>query len=165
MTEPRIYRYKFTDDFINEIKKFIHIHRFDAIDVFKEAWEEWKVQNYHLVINEELQLKSKGYEGDVSTKMYKSVRYYYKNKPLSRQEPKKRKVYIRLDADVLSLMDRHITDNTQKPSVSYGYFVEINADSLKLLEVSLIDKGLSKEDINAKIKKTFKNRYFRLIKK
>ena len=160
-----IYRYKFTDGFMKEIKKFIDIHRFDESIVFKEAWVKWYDDHSTVVDAESTFLKEKGYGGDIASKMYKSVRYYYKNKPLSSKKPKKRQKYIRIDTEILEIMDRFIDDNKEKPSASYEKFIRTNGALLNKNEDNLIQNGLSKEDIALKMKKTFKNRYFRLVKK
>ena len=79
---------------------------------------------------------------------------------------KKRKTYIRLDLETLSLMDAHIGRDPQKPSLSYANFIENYSIQIRQLTSSLIrDTGLNKEDISKKLKKTFKNRYFRLSRK
>ena len=56
-------------------------------------------------------LENLGYRGDVKTKMYKSVRYYYKDKSDKKVDPKKRRVYISLDGDILDSIDSHIDKN------------------------------------------------------
>ena len=75
-----IYRYKFTEDFMNELFNFSKIHQYDDRKDFKEAWELWLVDNEEIVIDEEIRLINLGYVGDVRDKMFKSARYYFRKK-------------------------------------------------------------------------------------
>jgi len=158
-----IYRYKFSPEFTNKLLAFIDIHRFDSAPIFKDEWHKWYAGNGELVQRENRRLVELGYVGDVSDKMYKSARYYYKNKPTVSRRPQKRRKYIRLSGDILALMDDHIGDNREKPSVSFQMFMEKHKEQMASLKTELREKGVKNEDFDIKIKKTFKNRYFRLM--
>ncbi len=158
-----IYRYKFSSEFTNQLLQFIDIHRFDTVNIFKEEWGRWYATNNEVIQREISRLLDLGYKGDVLDKMYKSARYYYKNKPLVAKSPKKRRKYIRLDSDILTLMDEHITRNSEKPSLSYELFIEKNKARIAILKSDLLEKGIKDNEVGIKIKKTFKNRYFRLM--
>jgi len=158
-----IYRYKFSSEFTNGLLQFIDIHRFDSVPIFKDEWNKWRVENDELIQRENMRLVELGYTGDIADKMYKSARYYYKNKSTVPKSPKKRRKYIRLDSTILSLMDDHIGESRGKPSSLFQMFIEKNKDKLASLKVNLREKGVKNEDIDAKIKKTFKNRHFRLM--
>ena len=158
-----IYRYKFSSEFTNGLLQFIDIHRFDSVPIFKDEWNKWRVENVELIQRENMRLVELGYTGDIADKMYKSARYYYKNKSTVPKSPKKRRKYIRLDSTILSLMDDHIGESRGKPSSLFQMFIEKNKDKLASLKVNLREKGVKNEDIDAKIKKTFKNRHFRLM--
>ena len=110
-----------------------------------------------------MRLVELGYTGDIADKMYKSARYYYNNKSTVPKSPKKRRKYIRLDSTILSLMDDHIGESRGKPSSLFQIFIEKNKDKLASLKVDLLEQGVKNEDFDAKIKKTFKNRHFRLM--
>ena len=159
-----IYRYKFSPEFTNHLLIFINIHRFDTIKIFKEAWDLWYVTNEEIIRRETDRLCDLGYVGNIGEKMYKSARYYYKNKPLGTQSPKKRRKYVRLKSDILSLMDDYIGATREKPSISFKMFLEKNKEKMASLKSDLCEKGVKNEDIDIKIKKTFKNRYFRLMR-
>lgn len=164
--ETKIYRFKLSDEFILTMQEFVNTHRYDDIPLFKEAWHKWYKKNAELVEREGIRLQSIGYEGDISVKIYKSARYYYKNKSLVETPPKKRRPYIRLDPEILKCIDDHIGCSCQqKPSAAFRSFMEIQAETVQKSARILHDKGLMQDDIDAKIKKTFKNRYFRLITK
>ena len=158
-----IYRYKFSSEFTNKLLAFIDIHRFDSVSIFKDEWHKWCAGNDELVQRENMRLVELGYTGDIADKMYKSARYYYKNKPTVTKSPKKRRKYVRLSGDILALMDDHVGGNREKPSVSFQMFMEKHKEKMASLKSELREKGIKSEEIDIKIKKTFKNRYFRLM--
>ena len=76
----KTYRYKFSNEFLENLKEFTRIHKFDDAKVFKENFETWKEDNDETITREVNYMRNMGYEGDVIDKMYKSARYYFKNK-------------------------------------------------------------------------------------
>ena len=45
-TKPtKTYRYKFSKGFLENLKEFTRIHKFDEAKVFKEHFDEWKDEN------------------------------------------------------------------------------------------------------------------------
>jgi len=85
--------------------------------------------------------------------MYKSVRYYYKNKPAVALPPKKRKKYNRLSADILHRIDRDIAlRKDKKPSVAFTEFLGIQESSDEKIFDGIPEKAL---------KKTYKNRFYK----
>ena len=89
-TKPsaKTYRYKFSKDFLVNLKEFSRIHKFDESQVFKDSWEEWCKTNKTIIEQESNKLKADGYQGDVLVKMYKSARYYFKNKSNEKKQQK-----------------------------------------------------------------------------
>ena len=65
-----IYRYKFTDDFTQELYKFSKIHQYDHRKDFKDAWQIWTEENENLVDGEVRRLANLGYDGDILDKMF-----------------------------------------------------------------------------------------------
>lgn len=165
-----IYRYKFTDDFTNEMYKFSKIHQYDHRKDFKEAWEIWLEDNDDIATGEVRRLTNLGYDGDILDKMYKSARYYFRKKSTEKKAPQKRRVYQSVQKDLLESMDEHIkshiNEENYKPSEGFDRFCKENLDLLKE-EVSILCKNgfTNSEEIKQKIKKTYKNRYFILISK
>ena len=53
----QIYRYKFTDQLLEELKSFASVHRYDEIPIFREHWETWLTKNKEIVMREERVLK------------------------------------------------------------------------------------------------------------
>jgi len=161
-----IYRYKFTQDFMDELHNFSKIHQYDDRVMFKEAWTLWSEQNEEIIKEEVERLLRNGYEGDILDKMFKSARYYFRKKSTQKPEPKIRKPYISLQKEILDLMDLYIKENECKPSEGFANFCNANIDGLKteigrLMENGFIDAKLIQE----KFKKTYKNRYFILTNK
>jgi hypothetical protein len=165
-----IYRYKFTNDFTNELYKFSKVHQYDHRKDFKEAWENW-IKNYSDLLDDEIRrLNNLGYHGDVIDKMFKSARYYFRKKNTEKKAPAKRRVYVGSQKDLLEAMDNHIKSNILlsdfKPSDGFDEFCKKNIDILKEQVNILYHAGLIDPiEIKAKIKKTYKNRYFLIINK
>ena len=168
----KTYRFKFSKDFLENLKEFTRIHKFDNAKVFKENFNEWKDENKDVISREVLYMRNIGYEGDVIEKMYKSARYYFKNKSDEKVKPKKRRQYIGIDIILKDKMDEFIQNklngkgDTPKPADAYTEFIENSSNRLILSseKTRLISFGLDEEGVNKKFKKTFKNRYFLKLK-
>jgi hypothetical protein len=165
-----IFRYKFTEEIILEIHKFTKIHQFDKRNDFKDAWNNWIIENDSIISKEVQRLIDLGYEGDVIDKMYKSARYYFRKKSTEKKEPSKRRNYIGLQKELLESMDNHIKNNINnedyKPSIGFDNFCKENLNLLKIEINKLIHFNITDtQEIKNKIKKTYKNRYFMIINK
>ena len=115
-----------------------------------------------MIHRETLYLKSRGYDGDVIQKMYRSGRYYFRNKSSVQTEPKQRRKYLSTDKETIDMMDRVILrqESTLKPSILYDQFCVDYPDLIQYELDRMIETGLSNHDIHHKLKKTYKNRYF-----
>ena len=140
-----IYRYKFSNELMEPLTEFSSKHRFDEASLFKVYWERWESQpqNISIVDREERRLKMLGYEGDMHKKMYKTVRYYLKNKSLEKKEPKKRRKYVTLDKEFLEKMDDHILQVAIVQQIK-----------------TMMNNDMTEVQAGNKIKKTYKNRYY-----
>ena len=163
-----IYRYKFSPTYLAHVHDtFLNAHRFDESDVFKSAWSDWKMRNDEVVQREIRRLTNLGYNGDISDKMYKSVRYYFKNKSTAEATPKKRRTYIRLNKSTLDVMDNYISEmegTYAKPSESFKAFLDKHTDLIQTIKSTFAEKGVEEDYIDLKIKKTYKNRCFKYFK-
>mgnify|MGYP001465795542 CR=1 FL=1 len=75
----------------------------------------------------------KGYEGDVLVKMYKSARYYFKNKSAEKKDVKKRRQYVGLTPEFREAVDEATAINTfcnGTPPLNIGDYIGVNADSV-----------------------------------
>jgi hypothetical protein len=171
-SQNTVFRFKFTPNFISELTSFSKLHQYDDIHTYKDMWKTWLSQNDILIQTEIQNHKLQGYQGDVIDKMYKSGRYYFrnKNKPVMKN-PQQRRKYISINPEIIDLMDQHINYNVNtvlfKPSTSYEQFcIEykdyLDKESDRIIELNL---QITSEEINSKFKKTYKNRYFEYVKK
>ena len=164
-----IYRYKFTQDFMDELYKFSKVHQYDDRVAFKEAWKEWTEKEDELVESETTRLQELDYDGDILDKMFKSARYYFRKKSNVKPEPKTRRKYIGVHKELLEKMDSHIlrglASEEYKPSDGFNNFCVNNVESLKTEVGRLLENNIDSDEIMNKIKKTYKNRYFMLINK
>jgi hypothetical protein len=160
-----IYRYKFTKEFTDELYIFAKIHQYDHRKDFKDAWLIWKENNEILIETEIRRLTELGYNNDVLDKMFKSARYYFRNKNSIEKEQKQRCNYIGIQKQLITSMDNHIKMiiHNNKPSDAFIQFCqdENNLSIIKEEVVKLLNDGLKDHiEIKNKIKKTYKNRYF-----
>jgi hypothetical protein len=167
-----IYRYKFTNEFTDEMFQFAKIHQYDDRKSFKEAWEIWTEKFEELISGEVRRLSNLGYEGDILDKMFKSARYYFRKKQLEKKDSVKRRDYVCLNKTFLNIIDEHIKENiykekeTFKPSDGFNEFCKSNVDLLKIEINNLFQNGITDtNEIKMKMKKTYKNRYFIIINK
>ena len=146
-----IYRYKFTPDIVDLLTEFGKTHQYDPKKVYKDAWNEFIINNNEVLEREERRLNSLGYEGDCYDKMYKSARYYFRKKSLTKKEPKQRRKYISCDRDMLDAMDEHINNginnqgNNFKPSDGYDHFVTSNQNIVIEEITRMIENGFTEK--------------------
>ena len=163
-----IYRFKFTEDFMAELYKFAKIHQYDHRKDFKEAWTKWTDENSDIITNETERLLALGYknEDNIDDKMFKSARYYFRKKSPVKPEPKPRRQYISVDPELLSAIDQHIiVNNDCKPEAAFVLFCKDNEQILRQTIGQICSQGINDSQlIQQKIKKTYKNRYFLLLR-
>lgn len=167
--DVNIFRYKFSDDFIEELFTFSRVHQFEERKHFKESWNKWLEENNEIVTKEMERLTNLGYEGDIIDKMYKSARYYFRKKGTEKKAPKIRREYIGSSKRLRDAMDTHILKNINnihyKPSDGFDDFCKINLNLLTEEVKELCKLGIDDPvEIKNKFKKTYKNRYFIIIK-
>ena len=164
-----IYRFKFTEQFMEELYKFSKIHQYDDRKDFKEAWKVWTEENEDIINEESVRLNNLGYpkEGDIIDKMFKSARYYFRKKSTEKKQPIQRRQYISVTRELLDAMDNHIEENMLKedyqPKTGFVSFCKGNEKVLKESLTKIFEQGIKDSElIQDKIKKTYKNRYFML---
>lgn len=165
MNTNTTFRFKFTPAFLEELKVFSHNHKHDDPKDFKMNWDIWTEKHKEIIDRETKILQTQNYKGNIHDKMYKSARYYFKNKSTEKTKPKKRRQYVGINRDILDSMDQHIDNiikNNFKPAQAYKSFMDdIEYKHLIDNEVTrLKNQELNREDIFNKFKKTYKNRYF-----
>jgi hypothetical protein len=171
-----IYRYKFTQEFMDDLYKFSKIHQYDTRHDFKEAWEKWCEDNEDIIQEEIQRLSRLGFRGDILDKMFKSARYYFRKRGEVRSEEAGtqmvakdgRRTYKGSSKQLLEVIDQHIRNkllgSSLKPSIAFLDFCKGNTELLKEEIINLMNTGFKdKKEIQNKIKKTYKNRYFMII--
>jgi len=180
----KTHRFVFSKEIIDCMAEFAKIHQYDDRKTFKESWQTWiKDEDVETMMNIEIKrLSNLGFEGDVMDKMFKSTRYYYRNKSdhqNNETEKKMRKSYEKFSTDILENIDEHIhrqikasslnkkLDNKNlsiiSPAESFNhYLLENKAEILKHLKDE--DKVTKKdvEEMIQKYKKTYKNRFYNI---
>ena len=169
-TNIKIYRYKFSHEFIEELYKFSKVHQYDHRKDFKDAWDLWVDDNSKIVSQEFTRLTDLGYNGDILNKMFTSARYYFRKKETEKKTPRMRCTYIGIQKELLDAMDNHITlklsEAWYKPSIGFNDFCKENIELLQQeIEILIKYNVVDADDIKKKIKKTYKNRYFMIINK
>jgi hypothetical protein len=176
----KTHRYDFSKEIEYKLREFAKIHENSERKYTKQEWIKWTHQHEESIKEEEERLKKYGYEGDVKTKMFTSIKYYYmkkdkkdkKNKKgTNTQEEKteKRNKYISLSHSMLENIDNHImkeiNHNMEKngliniePSSAYLNFCKEN--QLQIIEeIKILKEQMDQNQIATKLKKTYKNRY------
>jgi hypothetical protein len=160
-----IYRYKFTEDFMEELYKFSKIHQYDDRNDFKDAWKVWTEDNEDIIEEETRRLTNLGYDGDILVKMFKSARYYFRKKSTQKKDPVKRTTYINVNKELITEIDSHIErqnyNKDYQPKTAFLDFCKDNEALLQETIRNIYQQGIHDSNaIETKIKKTYKNRYF-----
>ena len=169
VSQPQVFRFKLDDNMVSILYQFSKLHQHDDRVSYKEAWNLWVENNKEAIDREQRRLLDLGYEGDVIAKMYKSARYYFRKKPVKKEEPKARRKYVSGSGTLIEAMDDHIADKIMlanyRPSTGYDEFCSLHKELIGQEIHRFIQEGLTDgQEIQAKIKKTYKNRYFQYIK-
>lgn len=136
---------------------------------YKNSWEMFLRDNHDMIEKEERELMNIGFKGDIRKKMFTSVKYYLSKKTNDKTEPRERRSYVHIDKNILEAMNAHIIDNKGNdgftPARGYSEFYETNEQDI-IIEKSRLKTSteLTDDEIEFKIKKTYKNRYFILCK-
>ena len=184
-TKARVLRFEFSSALIERLNGFVNVHEYDDRKTYKEAWMAWLAHDEiaALLTTEVARLRDLGYKGDVLDKLFKSGRYYFRTREpmvpntqprlgtaerLGQAPPRK---YVLLNSEVLDAMDEHIerglrSNDAYTPASGFVDFCNMRTDDavLKAEVVSLSERLSSGEAVHAKLKKTYKNRYFMLNK-
>jgi hypothetical protein len=184
----KTFRFVLSNEVVECISEFAKVHQYDDRKFFKEEWEKWvKSEDVEPIINDEVKrLKNGGFEGDALDKMFKSARYYFRNKLTQNNDNendyKIRKTYETVPRNILENIDAHIysqiRNNTKKyiddevqtsdisPGDSFNNYLADNKNVLlNLLQESKNNGQINKKDVEdmvKKYKKTYKNRFYNI---
>jgi hypothetical protein len=196
----RVLRFEFSSAIIELMKAFTEVHQYDDRKTYKEAWTAWLLTEdaAALLKTEVERLTDLGYKGDVADKLFKSGRYYFRQKtcgpgnyvprtpppnlslhadpmcpkqvgvrdvPIALVAPRK---YVLLNRDLLNVMDTHIECGLRfaeyTPAGGFAEFCKLNVDSYRDEVARLSELMTTGEAVHDKLKKTYKNRYFMIVK-
>jgi hypothetical protein len=186
----RILRFEFSDALIEQVTAFARVHQYDDRKTYKDSWTQWLSSDElaSLFNAEVVRLNALGYKGDVAVKLFKSGRYYFRDKQQQQQQQqqhKRRQRYVTASHALLIAMDDHIersirSNTAYTPAIGFSDFFKMHAnDDVLKPEVarlyglmnnahnsnnSTIGTNVVRE-IQEKLKKTYKNRYFMMMQK
>jgi len=109
--DPYTYRFKMTPLVVSKLTTFACANKDVHRKTFQSNWMQWLAQNAEEVGRETERLKARGYRGDPVDKMYKSARYYFRNKSDAKSEPcapaapTVRRTYRSMGRELLTAMD------------------------------------------------------------
>ncbi len=162
----KIFRYKFSEEMTDSLSQFAKKNELLDRLQYKEQWDLWLIENDSLVKSETDRLHSLEYSGNVPEKMFKSARYYFRTKRPT--VTKERRPYISLDTECIHAIDTYLYRDIENPDFtpqnSFMKFWQENQSDPLFLRQGEQWEGKLPEKMEAKIKKTFKNRYFILSK-
>ena len=185
----RVLRFEFSNALIESVMGFTTVHQYDDRKTYKEAWAQWLAHDeIAAMLKAEVErLTNLGYKGDVADKLFKSGRYYFRQKtygfpylslhdePLGVRgalvAPRK---YVTMGRELLRAMDEHIerglrTNDAYTPAIGFSDFFRTYASSDMLkAEVGNLIRHYETvpnpaKKLHAKLKKTYKNRYFMMV--
>jgi len=164
------FRHTFSKSFVELLSEFSKLHESDDRKVFKSEWDLWirRTDILPMIHDEVKLLRASGFEGDALDKMFKSCRYYFRTKNVHDKDDKKqRKPYVALSKCVLQHMDEHIkTQFGERPEEAYNNYCNRFTQKIKDEIQSLSSETEDAiDDIYKKYKKTYKNRFYVLVKK
>ena len=176
-----VFRFNLSDEMVDALLDFSKTHQFDDRHAYADAWNEWKNAPHisNMLADEIERLQGMDYKGSaesIESKIFKSGRYYFRNKSFVKVPPKPRGKYISVSKELICAMDEHIArginnngnNDGQIPSPAspadlFSDFCKRCVDILKMEIDRLIDLEPFSEDptlIISKIKKTYKHRAF-----
>ena len=172
MNATKIYRYKFDESITSILQDFSKIHINENKNDFNHYWELWLLENKEIIEREKNRLENIGFKGDVYKKMYISSRYYLVKKRDDIDKSlinNKKKEYISVSNQFLESIQEHIDNHVRvyKLSPSEGYkdfcrkYKILFTTEFIFMETNY---GYDKNYIYLKLKKTYKNRYFYMLK-
>lgn len=143
------FRYKLSYEMSEELFRFSKIHQYEDRETFKESWTQWLKDADTMVQAEIDRHIANEYRGDVLTKMYKSSRYYHRQKSMAPKECSKRKSYDSANHELIELMDSHIRMVYDlPPKIGFIQFCELH----------------QRDEKDGSLKKKYKNRHYLIVR-
>ena len=176
----RVLRFEFASVLIESVSAFANVHRYDDRKTYKEAWMAWMAHDEiaALLKAEVARLSALGYKGDVADKLFKSGRYYFRGKVVTKPTNDDTnqtdnngvtRKYVLLNRQLLDAMDDHIACGLRQidaytPAHGFAEFCKLNVEPYRSEVTRLSEIMTTGEAVSDKLKKTYKNRYFIMTK-
>jgi len=151
---------------------------------YKSEWKLYYDQHYEVFSREVQRLIELGYNNKepIEDKMFKAGRYYFRKKNFNKKQDKHNEEEedeekedenkkIRMDKNLLNSFDAHIsqmysTGKIVSPEKSFENYCKTTIAEITNEIMSIYNTHhLSVSEINAKLKETYRNRYFNIIRK
>jgi hypothetical protein len=178
------YRIIFGQEIKDNIAYFADVHRYDKIKDFREAWDEFVDEHSELFQSEYLFQSRKNDElsyREMLQKLFTSARYYHRKTKTKTKDNKacgirdesetksetnkgdgSRGCYKMASKELTLCMDEFITHESkvgrEKPSAAWTWFMGVHQETL---EREIERWSMNDDEAWAKMKKTFKNRFYR----
>ena len=164
----RTYRFKLDAKVQGMVAAFAKAHRNDGRQEYREAWDAWLEEHQGALEAERKRLLRLGYRGDANDKMYKAGRYYFRSRSSETKKAddgKPPRRHIATTKEMRDCMDVHIAaahgDVAFRPAIGFRRFAEEHRALIAQEGDRLVDEhGLSRDAVEPKLKRTYKNRYF-----
>lgn len=168
LQDNNVFRFKFNDELSSYMAEFARIHKNESRNDFKENFDLWFNENNKIIHNEQSRLNNIGFNDDIKTKIFRSIKYYYVKKNAIPNNPKQRNnKYMQLNKDFINntydFIIRNCISQNISPKKSYDHFTVSLADSINNESSRLMNiYNVSIEEAHEKIKKNFKNIFFQI---
>jgi hypothetical protein len=181
---PPLFRFNLDDSIVQLISYFAKKHLLDDRKTYKAEWNIYYEKHYDVFSREIQRLTELGYNNKepIKDKMFKAGRYYFRKKNLKgakdREEVEEvegennnNHKKIRVDKNILCSFDKHIcqmssTNKIVSPEKSFENYCKNNISEITSEIMNIINTHhLSVSNITAKLKETYRNRYFNIIRK
>jgi len=186
-----IQRFKYSDTMSTLLDNFAEIHRHDSRKDFRSFWDEFIKSNLNAFEQEASLLEARGFKSDPYNAMYKSARFYYRKFYDGSGKKKnckkiKNNPYSKFPTELIKLIDtaieKYISMNLKQvstrdymcditPASCYAEFCGDYEDDLHIHIYEYVRQRQSLGDhisscvISNKLKKTFKNRFYKIQNK
>ena len=165
----RVLRFNISPEMTVKLQEFHEKNKELGKKEYKKQWGSFIEDNNDAVAQQERTLLNAGFTGDVNQKLFTSVKYYLSKKSDEKSDPKERRTYVHIDKPILEAMNDHIVVNKETdgytPAIGYTEFCQQYEQELIIEKNRLkMVSELTDKEIEFKIKKTYKNRYFILCK-
>ena len=164
-----IFRFKLAEPVTVELKEFARQYTTTRSPVeLRAIWQTWLVDHSALVAKETERLVSCGYEGDVAEKLYTSVRYHRQPQVGGEDSDLTSRTYLPISPALREAMRTHVVDvglrQALKPQYALRHFLAQPpyADLAAKDIDALLAIGLTQPLADLKLKKAYKNQYFRV---